>query len=207
MRAIIGYIGHGKTVHILSAIGTAVCGVKGGTASPVDGPYSKVTCKRCSKTLISMIELAEENAYAEDARRELETERETAAAAHVHGLTMTATQRRAARRAQAAKLRATTAQTRAAARARRVKRNGTPAPARTLLVAAGVPDALAERYAGAFSRGVQTANPSTTKRIRTGAHRSKRVAVKLFTPAEFADRLATYRPKDPIHADAFALAA
>jgi hypothetical protein len=207
MRANIGSIGFGKTTHLLSVMDTAVCGVKGGSATPKDGPYSRVTCKRCLKTLASMIKLAEENAYAEDARRELETERETAAAAHVHGLTMSTNQRRAARRAQAAKLRATTAQTRAAARARRVKRNGTPAPARTLLVAAGLPDALAERYAGAFSRGVETANPSTTKRIRTGAHRSKRVAVKLFTATEFADRLATYRPKNPIHANAFALAA
>lgn len=206
MRAIIGYIGRGKTVHIISAIGAAVCGVKGGSATPVDGPHSKVTCKRCNKTLASMIELAEENAYAEAARRELETERETAAAAHVHGLTMSATRRRAARRAQARKLRATAAQTRSVARARRAKRNGTPAPARTLLVAAGLSDELAQRYASAFSRGVATANPATSKRVRTGAHRSKRVAVKVFTPAEFAGRLATYAPKNPAHAAAFALA-
>jgi hypothetical protein len=206
MRAIIGYIGRGKTVHILSAVGTAVCGVKGETAAPVDGPYSKVTCKRCSKTLVSMIVLAEEEAYALDARMEAEAQRETEAAAHVHGLTMSARQRRAVRRSQAAQLRAQIAQTRSVARARRAKRNGTPAPARTLLVAAGLPDDLAKRYAPAFSRGVETANPATSKRVRTGAHRSKRVAVKVFTAAEFADRLAAYRPKNPAHAQLFALA-
>jgi hypothetical protein len=207
MRAIIGRLGWGKVVHLISIVDAAVCGTRGGSVTPVDGPFSKVTCKRCLKIQLGMVALAEDAAYAEDARRELEVQLDTAAAAHVHGLTMTTIQRRAARRTQAAKLRAMTAQTRAAARARRVKRNGTPAPARTLLVAAGLSDALAERYAGAFSRGVETANPSTSKRIRTGAHRSKRVAVKLFTPAEFAERLATYRPKNAEHAAAFGLAA
>jgi hypothetical protein len=205
MRATTGYVGLGKATHLI-VDDTAVCGVKGGAITPSWSERFRVTCKRCLRHLAAEVTLAEGSAYIENARREMEAERETAAAAHVHGLTMSATQRRAARRAQARKLRATSAQTRAVARAARVKRNGTPAPARTLLVAAGLPDELAKRYASAFSKGVATWNPETSKRVRTGAHRSKRVAVKVFTPAEFADRLATYAPKNPEHAAAFALA-
>lgn len=205
MRATLASIGFAKTTHLI-VDGKPACGAHGGSLTPHDGPYSSVTCKRCLPAQARQIVAAEDAAYAEDARRELEVQLDTDAAAHVHGLTMSATQRRAARRAQARKLRVTAAQTRSVARAARVKRNGTPAPARTLLVAAGLSDELAQRYAGAFSRGVATANPATSKRVRTGAHRSKRVAVKVFTQAEFADRLAIYAPKNPEHAAAFALA-
>lgn len=205
MRATIGYVGLGKATHLIVDNAPA-CGVKGGAITPSYSTTFRVTCKRCQKHLGALVTQAEEEAHALDARMETEAQRETDAAAHVHGLTMSRTQRRAARRAQARKLRASAAELRAVARAARVKRNGTPAAARTLLVAAGLPDDIAQRYAPAFSRGVDTVTPATSKRVRTGAHRSKRVAVKLFTAAEFADRLATYRPKNPAHAQLFALA-
>lgn len=206
MRATIAYVGLGKATHLFIN-GAPACGVKGGVPTPSHSTTFRVTCKRCQKHLVTLVNQAEEEAHALDARMKAEAQRETDAAAHVHGLTMSRTQRRAARRAQARQLRATAAQTRAVARAARVKRNGTPAAARTLLVAAGLPDDIAQRYAPAFSRGVQTSVPATTKRVRIGAHRSKRVAVKLFTAAEFAERLAAYRPKNPVHAQLFTLAA
>lgn len=204
MRATTGYVGLGKATHLI-VDGETVCGTKGGAITPSWSERFRVTCKRCIRHLVAEVMLSEESAHAEDARRELEIQLDTAAAAHVHGLTMSATQRRAARRAQARKLRTTAAQTRALARAVRVKRNGTPATARTLLVAAGLPDDIAKRYAGAFSKGVEATLPKVSKRIPTG-RRSKRVQVAVYTHAEFADRLAVYRPKNAEHAALFALA-
>lgn len=204
MRATTGYVGLGKATHLI-VDGHAACGTKGGAITPSWSERFRVTCKRCIRHLVAEVMLAEESAHAEDARRELEIQLDTDAAAHVHGLTMSARQRRAARRAQARKLRATAAQTRAVARAARVKRNGTPATARTLLVAAGLPDDIAKRYAGAFSKGVEAALPKVSKRIPTG-RRSKRVQVAVYTHAEFAARLAVYRPKNADHAALFALA-
>lgn len=205
MRATTGYVGLGKATHLI-VDGKPACGVKGGAVTPSHSTTFRVTCKRCANHLATSVAEAFELANAMDkewnrAWALAEIARLTAA----NG-TPTARQRRAARRAQARKLRAMAAQTRSVARAARVKRNGTPAAARTLLVAAGLPDEVAQRYAPAFSRGVETITPATSKRVRTGAHRSKRVAVKLFTPAEFADRLAAYRPKNPAHAELFALA-
>lgn len=104
----------------------------------------------------------------------------------------TAKQRRAARRALRASVRKATPQTRAAARARRAKRGVARATAKTLLVAAGVPQDIAERYAPAFSRGAQADTAPT--RIRTGAHRSKRVDVKRYTWQQFRAQLKVYRP-------------
>lgn len=205
MRATLASIGFAKTTHLIVE-GKPACGARGGSLTPHEGALSRVSCKRCLKREARQIMAAEDAAYAEDARRELEVQLDTDAAAHVHGLTMSATQRRAARRAQARKLRATTAQTRSVARAARVKRNGTPAPARTLLVAAGLSDDIAKRYAGAFTKGAaEPVLPKIRKRIATGA-RSKVVQVAVYTHAEFAERLATYRPKNPAHAQLFALA-
>lgn len=204
MRATIAYVGLGKATHLFIN-GAPACGVKGGVPTPSHSTTFRVTCKRCQKHLVTLVNQAEEEAHALDARMEAEAQRETDAAAHVHGLTMSRTQRRAARRAQARQLRATAAQTRALARAARVKRSGIPATARTLLVAAGLPDDIAKRYAGAFSKGVEATLPKVSKRIPTG-RRSKRVQVAVYTHAEFAARLATYRPKNAEHARLFALA-
>jgi hypothetical protein len=101
-------------------------------------------------------------------------------------------QGRAERRSLRAKLRRTAPQTRAAARARRAQRGDARATAKTLLVATGVPQDVAQRYAPAFSRGVEAATVLT--RVQTGEHRSKRVEVKRYAWCQFVARLATYRP-------------
>ena len=103
-----------------------------------------------------------------------------------------ARQRRAERRALRASLRKAAPQMRAVARARRAKRGAARATAKTLLVAAGVPQDIAERYAPAFSRGVQA--ETAPARVRTGAHRSKRVDVKRYTWQQFRAQLRVYRP-------------
>lgn len=115
-------------------------------------------------------------------------------------------QRRAARRDLRAKLRRTAPQTHAAARARRARRGTARATAKTLLVASGVPQEVAVRYAPAFSRGVQ-APKATSTRIRTGEHRSKRIEVKRYTWCQFTERLAAYRPTDAVVSEHFARAA
>lgn len=80
---------------------------------------------------------------------------------------------------------------------------GTPQAARTHLVAAGLDDTTAKRYAGAFSRGITaTATGETTVKLRGRA--TKRVAVKLYDLTTFAARLAAYRPKDKTAAQLFA---
>lgn len=64
-----------------------------------------------------------------------------------------------------------------------------------MLVAAGLDDATAKRFAGAFSNGATpTATGETTVKLR--GRTTKRVAVKLYDQAAFAARLATYRPRD-----------
>lgn len=106
------------------------------------------------------------------------------------------------RRALRATLRRRAAATRATQRARRAVATGTPQPVRTRLVAAGLDDATAKRFAPAFSRGLVAdgARPTTVKlkgRVR------KAVQVKLYAAATFAARLATYRPKNAVFAARF----
>lgn len=92
-------------------------------------------------------------------------------------------------------IRTRSANTRAARRAHRLVATGTPQTARTHLIAAGLDDPTAKRYAGAFSRGVTpTAVTETTIKLR--GRRSKTVAAKLYSALAFAARLAIYRPKD-----------
>lgn len=113
---------------------------------------------------------------------------------------------RAHRRALRATLRRRTAETRATQRAIRAVATGTPQPARTQLVAAGLDDATAKRFAGAFSRGL-IADDVRETRIKLKARVRKTVQVKLYSARTFAARLATYRPKDAIAAARFELLA
>ncbi|GKQ37168.1 hypothetical protein [Streptomyces sp. A012304] len=113
---------------------------------------------------------------------------------------------RAKRRALRATLRRRTAETRATRRAVRAVATGTPQPVRTRLVAAGLDDATARRFAGAFSRGLVADDVRETK-IKLKARVTRRVQVKLFTARTFAARLATYRPKDRVVAARFELLA
>lgn len=100
-------------------------------------------------------------------------------------------------------LRQRRAQTRAARKAQRAVATGTPQPARTQLVAAGLDDTTAKRYAGAFSRGV-IADGTRETRIKLKGRVRKAVAVKLYSPQTFAARLAAYRPRDKAAAALFA---
>lgn len=109
---------------------------------------------------------------------------------------------RASRRALRATLRRRTAGTRATQRALRAVATGTPQPARTQLVAAGLDDATAKRFAGAFSRGL-VADDTRETAIKLKGRVRKTVAVKLYAAATFAARLATYRPKDKVVAARF----
>ncbi|GGK65609.1 hypothetical protein [Streptomyces flaveus] len=102
---------------------------------------------------------------------------------------------RATRRALRATLRRRTAETRATRRAVRAVATGTPQPVRTRLVAAGLDDATAKRFAGAFSRGL-VADDTRETVIKLKGRVRKTVAVKLYAARTFAARLATYRPKD-----------
>jgi hypothetical protein len=113
---------------------------------------------------------------------------------------------RAKRRALRATLRRRTAATRATQRAVRAVATGQPQPVRTRLVAAGLDDATAKRFAGAFSRGMVADDVRETK-IKLKARITKRVQVKLFNARTFAARLATYRPKDATAAARFELLA
>lgn len=78
--------------------------------------------------------------------------------------------------------------------------------ARTHLVAAGITDATAKRYAGAFSRGVQ-ADITITAKLKLKKRTRKTVPVKLYAATTFAARLAVYRPKDLTAARQFEQAA
>lgn len=113
---------------------------------------------------------------------------------------------RAHRRALRATLRRRTAETRATQRAVRAVNTGTPQPARTQLVAAGLDDATAKRFAGAFSRGL-IADDTRETSIKLKARVTKRVLVKLYSARTFAARLATYRPKDAVAAARFEILA
>lgn len=114
--------------------------------------------------------------------------------------------RRANRRVLRTTLRRRSAETRATRRACRAVATGTPQPVRTRLVAAGLDDATAKRFAGAFSRGLLADDVRET-RIKLRGRVRKTVAVKLFAARTFAARLATYRPKNPVVAARFELLA
>ena len=107
----------------------------------------------------------------------------------------TRTEYRAKRRALRVTLRRRTAATRATHRALKAVNTGTPQPARTQLIAAGLDDATAKRFAGAFSRGI-VADGVRETRIKLKGRARKTVAVKLYSATTFAARLAVYRPKD-----------
>ncbi len=116
------------------------------------------------------------------------------------------TNRRAVRRALAAVLRQRVRDTRTSRRAVKAVATGTPQPARTRLIAAGLDDATAKRFAGAFSKGVTPDDTRDTK-IKLKGRVRKTVAVKLYTADTFATRIAVYRPKDKTAAARFAQAA
>lgn len=111
-------------------------------------------------------------------------------------------ERRATRRTLAAHLRHRTAAHRAAQRARRAVNTGHPQPVRTRLVAAGLDDATAKRFAPAFSRGL-TADGARTTTVKLKGRARKAVQVKLYAARTFTARLATYRPKNPVFAARF----
>lgn len=113
---------------------------------------------------------------------------------------------RATRRALRATLRRRTAGTRATQRALRAVATGQPQPVRTRLVAAGLDDATAKRFAPAFSRGLiaDGARPTT---VKLKGRARKAVQVKLYAARTFAARLATYRPKDRVFAARFEMLA
>jgi len=103
-------------------------------------------------------------------------------------------------------IRTRAAHTRAARRAVKAVATGTPQTARTHLLAAGIDDQTAKRYAGAFSRGTTpTATGETVVKLK-GRNR-KQVTVKLYDAAPFPARLAAYRPKDLTAAARFEQAA
>ena len=113
---------------------------------------------------------------------------------------------KASQRQQRRTIRTRSAHTRAARRAHRAVATGTPQTARTHLVAAGLDDTTAKRYAGAFSRGV-TADLTIQTTIKLKGRARKTVPAKLYTRDTFASRLATYRPRDLTAAARFEQAA
>jgi len=80
-------------------------------------------------------------------------------------------------------------------RALKAVATGLPQTARTHLVAAGIDDATAKRYAGAFSRGTTPTALGQTE-IKLKGRSRKVVTTKLYDRATFTARLAVYRPKD-----------
>lgn len=103
-------------------------------------------------------------------------------------------------------LRHRAAATRATQRAHRQIATHTPQTARTHLVAAGIDDTTARRFAGAFSRGV-IADATRTAKVKLTGRRFRRVQVKLYNADTFAARLAVYLPKDCTAAALFERAA
>lgn len=91
---------------------------------------------------------------------------------------------------------------RATRRTLRAVNTGQPQPVRTRLVAAGLDDATAKRFAPAFSRGL-TADGARTTTVKLKGRARKAVQVKLYAARTFAARLATYRPKNPVFAARF----
>jgi len=107
-----------------------------------------------------------------------------------------------ARRARAT-IRQRTGAQRATTKARRLAATGKPQPARILLVAAGLDDTTAHRFASSFSRGViPTATAKT--RVKLRGRRARWYPVKLYDRTTFAARLAAYRPKTQYAAEKFA---
>lgn len=110
-----------------------------------------------------------------------------------------------ARRARAAQ-RQLVREVRAARRAAKALATGAPQTAKTHLIAAGIPAALAGRYSGAFSRGVTpTAKITVTKKLK--GRTAAQVEAKVYDLATFRARLATYRPRNAADAAAFAAVA
>lgn len=109
-------------------------------------------------------------------------------------------------RTRRATLRQRATATRTTRRAHRNTATGHPQTARTRLIAAGLDDPTAKRYASSFSRGL-IADGTRTTRIKLKGRTRKQVQVKLYTAATFAARLATYRPKDLTAARLFEQAA
>ncbi|MFG2276759.1 hypothetical protein ACGFNY_44250 [Streptomyces chartreusis] len=103
-------------------------------------------------------------------------------------------------------IRTRAANTRATRRAHRAVATGLPQTARTHLIAAGIDDPTAKRYAGAFSRGTTPTQTSQTE-VKLKGRRRKTVPVKLYDTATFTARLAAYRPKDLTAAARFEQAA
>ena len=95
---------------------------------------------------------------------------------------------------------------RTARRAAKAIATRTPQTARTHLIAAGLDDTTAKRYAGAFSRGIAPTTTSETS-IKLKGRARKAVTVKLYDQATFAARLAVYRPADKTAAARFQQAA
>lgn len=96
--------------------------------------------------------------------------------------------------------------TRTARRAVKAVATGAPQPAKTHMIAAGIDEATAKRFAGSFSTKVTpTATGETV--IKLKGRRTKLVPVKLYDRAAFAARLSVYRPKDLTAAGIFARAA
>lgn len=104
---------------------------------------------------------------------------------------------------QIIKARTTTAKT--ISRAAKAVSAGGAQSAKVRLVAAGISPATADRFAGAFSRGV-TADGARTTQIKLRGRVRKTVQVKLYSETTFAARLAVYRPKDKTAAAEFAAA-
>lgn len=103
-------------------------------------------------------------------------------------------------------LRNRTREQRTTRRALKAVATGLPQTARTHLVAAGINDHTAKRYAGAFSRGI-TADATSQTSLKLKKRTRKLVTVKLYSADTFAARLAVYRPKDLTAASLFEQAA
>lgn len=100
---------------------------------------------------------------------------------------------------------------RRAARAQRAARRTVvldgPHSAKEYLLALGLDRETADRYAGAFSKGVPSARVIWHDKKLPGKRRGSRVIrveVKLYDWPTFAGRLLTYRPKDSAAAASFA---
>lgn len=98
------------------------------------------------------------------------------------------------------------AQVRAARRACKAVATGQPQTARVLLVAAGLADCTAKRFASAFSRGV-TPTAKGAACIKLRGRRTRTVEVKLYDLATFSARLAAYRPACKLAAAEYAAVA
>lgn len=76
------------------------------------------------------------------------------------------------------------------------------ATAKNHMIVTGIPVHMAERFAGAFSRGM-VAQGTVTVSVRPGGRVVLRRKAKLYSAATAAARLATYRPKDKAAAAVF----